>query len=229
MHTRYSVVLLVLFSLLSSRGGATTPTLVRVDAPGTLSKLLTEQQQDTCRHLIVSGKINSEDIKVLRKMAGADGRGQLCLLELADAEIASSKMPYLTITDAEERIEPRISRTIFSTLRLTDKGYTAGEMRFVNFILHNQAESSVEPFSQQHVPTWKKIVRQRLKAKGHTVTYEDGHYVYSAFTRKGLFCEDMFYACPNLRLVVLPQKGEAYDRVAVERDPIQYKVVQVSR
>jgi hypothetical protein len=89
------------FSLfLSSR----EPVKVKVKEPGTLSALLTQAQQDTCQYLVVSGKLNSADIKVLRKMAGADGRGKLTILNLMNATIVSSETPYLTIRNAEEKI-----------------------------------------------------------------------------------------------------------------------------
>lgn len=50
---------------------------MKVIEPGTLSSLLTQAQQDTCQYLVVSGKLNSADIKVLRKMAGAESSGRL--------------------------------------------------------------------------------------------------------------------------------------------------------
>ena len=76
-------------------------TQVRVESPGSLCNQLSEMQQDTCQSLIVSGKINSADIKVLRRMAGAEGSGSLRVLNLMDAEIVSSSEPYLTIQNAE--------------------------------------------------------------------------------------------------------------------------------
>ena len=52
-------------------------TTVRVKKAGTLETVLSASQQDTCRHLIVKGKLNSADLQVLRRMAGwADGAGR---------------------------------------------------------------------------------------------------------------------------------------------------------
>lgn len=62
------------FSLYAS---SQEPVKVKVIEPGTLSSLLTQAQQDTCQYLVVSGKLNSADIKVLRKMAGAESSGRL--------------------------------------------------------------------------------------------------------------------------------------------------------
>ena len=45
-------------------------TTVRVKKAGTLETVLGASRQDTCRHLIVKGKLNSADLQVLRRMAG---------------------------------------------------------------------------------------------------------------------------------------------------------------
>ena len=45
-------------------------TTVHVKKAGTLETVLSASQQDTCRHLIVKGKLNSADLQVLRRMAG---------------------------------------------------------------------------------------------------------------------------------------------------------------
>ena len=226
-------------------GSLIPPISVKVNAPGTLSKLLTEQQQDTCRHLIVSGKINSEDIRVLRRMAGADGRGQLCLLDLTNVKFASSDTPYLVVHNAEEKIIPHISESRIdysdriyglngANLTSVEKqimndqgryapGFSKGAVRRVSFILNNQKDYWTAEFLEQYKPVWKRLVIFRLDVKGHSVSYKNGHYTYYAFTRKRLFCEDMFYACPHLRLVILPPKGKVNNKVSVRRDPIQYK------
>ncbi|MBR0543931.1 MAG: hypothetical protein IIW98_05700, partial [Bacteroidaceae bacterium] len=77
------------------------------------------------------------------------------------------------------------------------------------------------------IPLWKMVTKKWLKVKGHNVSRDkDGHFTYSAFTRKGLFCQDMFYSCPNLQFVILPRKGRIYDRVVIVGDPIRYKKVK---
>lgn len=227
-------------------GSLIPPISVKVNAPGTLSKLLTEQQQDTCRHLIVSGKINSEDIRVLRRMAGADGRGQLCLLDLTNVKFASSDTPYLVVHNAEEKIIPWISESriyysdriyglndanltsVEKQIRMDEVRYAPsfsnGAVRCVNFMLYNQEDYWPAEFLEQYMPIWKRLVISRLNTKGHDVSYKNGHYTYYAFTRKGLFSWDMFYACPNLLAVILPQRGKANNKVIVRRDPIQYKL-----
>lgn len=264
MKTMLRMIVLLLLSLWSYSsfgvkvGGTAeekpvAATIVKVGEAGSLATMLTEVQQDTCRHLIVSGKLNSADIKVLRKMAGADGRGRLRLLNLMGAEIVSSEAPYLVIPCAEDMIVPNLSSEYILPTQIYWGGPTkdismyasddlppveetkypggrASELRHANFVLLGNADKTLNAQTKsQSISQWDKITRQRLKAKGHIVSKDkDGHFTYSAFTRKGLFCEDMFYHCPNLQLVILPCKGKVYDRVVIAGDPIRYKEVASS-
>ena len=61
-------------------------TLVKLKKPGTLEQILSQEQKDTCSFIVIEGKINSADIKVLRRMAGYKeegfNTGQLEVLDL---------------------------------------------------------------------------------------------------------------------------------------------------
>ena len=188
---------------------------------GSLGELLTEAQQDTCRFLIVTGKLNSADIKVLRRMAGAEGRGRLRILNLMNAEIVTGKEPYLTIYNAEGTVTPKVSGT---DIYVSNGSTTVNRIENANYVLSQEKLDSQT--ITRNLSVWKKIKRQRLNAKGHRIMRnEDGQYIFTAFTRKGLFCGDMFFRCPNLQMVILPRKGKISDRVAIDSDPICYKIV----
>ena len=208
-------------------------TQVRVESPGSLCNQLSEMQQDTCQSLIVSGKINSADIKVLRRMAGAEGSGSLRVLNLMDAEIVSSSEPYLTIQNAERYIIPRISIEKIQVLKNFPDGgmgMTEGELNHVNFILQNHPIEEQDKDFLSLKKEWKKAIRQRRKIKGHRITdNKNGHFTYSAFTCKNMFCEDMFYGCRFLSLVILPRKGKIYDRIVVDGDLVNYKKVAIMK
>ena len=76
-------------------------TKVELSTPGTLSALLTDAQKDTCKSLVVTGKLNSADIRTLRQMAGyGDDGGKLENLDLRNAGFVSDDSPYQTL-DAE--------------------------------------------------------------------------------------------------------------------------------
>ena len=225
------------FSLIAS---SREPVKVKFKEPGTLSALLTQAQQDTCQYLVVSGKLNSADIKVLRKMAGADGRGKLTILNLMNATIVSSETPYLTIRNAEEKIlagksYEHYEPTSFSLGPLSNhfdnldfhleddryspisRGVTTED---ANYVLLGEASGEMDVKAKaRNLAEWKSLKQQKLNGKGHRISKGEGeHYTYNAFTSKKLFCMDMFYRCPNLKLVVLPRKGKIYSRVAVAGD-----------
>ena len=157
------------------------PVKVNVTKPGTLSTLLTQAQQDTCQYLIVSGKLNSADIKVLRKMAGASGHGSLHTLNLNDATIASSEEPYLTIRNAEEKIFPNVSSVKVSVGPMGRELRWGGlspeipsfptlgnDLLSAKLILPNQAEQPLDVNAvSQNLSLWKAITK--IKLKGHTI------------------------------------------------------------
>ena len=82
--------------------------VVEVKKPGTLGSLLTQEQQDTCTTLILQGKLNSSDIKVLRHMAGYQEEGCQtgCLrgVDLSRVTFVSDKKPYLVLDTAQEHM-----------------------------------------------------------------------------------------------------------------------------
>jgi len=225
------------FSLFAS---SREPVKVEVKEPGTLSALLTQAQQDTCQYLAVSGKLNSADIKVLRKMAGAESSGRLKALDLKDATIASSETPYLTIRNAEEKIlagksYEHYEPTSFSLGPLSNhfdnldfhleddryspisRGVTTED---ANYVLLGEASGEMDVKAKaRNLAEWKSLKQQKLNGKGHRISLSDGnHFTYNAYTYKKLFCLDMFYRCPSLKLVVLPRKGKIYGGVAVAGD-----------
>lgn len=217
------LILCVLFTLSAYSQEAVK---VKVTKPGTLSTLLTKAQQDTCQHLVVSGKLNSADIKVLRKMAGAEGYGKLHTLDLKDATIAKSYEPYLTIRNAEETVIPWISIESGTKWVSYSEFDPVMALRNANYVLLGSDRKLDAEATTMNVSQWKKVKRQTLNPKGHTIERsKDGHYTYSAFTYKKSFCEDMFYLCPNLRLVIIPTNGKIFDRVVVIGSPIRYMEV----
>ena len=96
-------------------------------------------------------------------------------------------------------------------------------LRHANYVLLGSDRKLDAEATTMNVSQWKKVKRQTLNPKGHTIERsKDGHYTYSAFTYKKSFCEDMFYLCPNLRLVIIPTKGKLNDKVAVVSSSIRY-------
>lgn len=85
--------------------GAFSMTTVTVRRAGTLASVLSQEQQDTCTSLGIRGKLNSSDLRVLRRMAGYDegqGTGRLAYLDLSEARIVTSSETYMALDAAEE-------------------------------------------------------------------------------------------------------------------------------
>ena len=209
--------------LVAVQGFCQEPVKVNVTKPGTLSTLLTEAQKDTCQYLVISGKLNSADIKVLRRMAGADGHGKLQYLDLRDVKIVSSEEPYLTIQNAEETIVPWVSAERGSRWLSYSEFDPIVVLRKACYVLLRNDKKLDAETTAMNVSQWKKVKLQTTDAKGHRVEKsKDGHYNYIAMTHKKMVCVDMFYLCPNLRLVILPIKGSLNEEVAIADDPIRY-------
>ncbi len=103
---RRKTLLLIAVTLMSATCYAQTK--VEVAAPGTLSALLTDTQKDTCRSLVVTGKLNSADIRTLRQMAGygeeGGKTGRLETLDLKDAGFVTDKEPFMVLDAAKEHL-----------------------------------------------------------------------------------------------------------------------------
>ncbi len=83
--------------------------VLNVSEPGTLSSLITDEQISSTTDLTLSGKINSTDVKLIRRMAGLDEYGdpvegnRLENLNLADVDIVEGGEPYyFTYTTAND-------------------------------------------------------------------------------------------------------------------------------
>ena len=80
--------------------GMSSGKMVYVDKAGNLSSMLTDSEKDDLTHLIVMGELNSDDIRVLRYMAGCDEYGgvtvgSLEVLDMGKARIVSGGEGYL--------------------------------------------------------------------------------------------------------------------------------------
>lgn len=74
---------------------------VDIDVPGTLADLIPDSVRNRISELKVSGRINSTDLRLIRRIAGRDAEGKslpsaLSHLDLEDAEIVEGGEPYLT-------------------------------------------------------------------------------------------------------------------------------------
>ena len=74
--------------------GMSAGKLVYVAQAGTLATLLTDSEKEDLTHLIVMGNLNSDDIRVLRNMAGRDEYGNLTIGSLQVLDMSKANIVY---------------------------------------------------------------------------------------------------------------------------------------
>lgn len=102
-------------------------TLVKIKKPGTLEQVLSQEQKDTCSFIVIEGKINSADIKVLRQMAGysedSSNTGKLFAIDLRNAKFVTDKNPFMVLDAKNEKIA---GTALPSKIRWWNSAYASG-------------------------------------------------------------------------------------------------------
>ena len=195
---------------------------VRLTRAGTLDQELTEMEKFTCTSLKVYGPINSADIVTLRTMCGGEGRrGTLRLLDLSNAHIVSDDRPYLEFDAELHRVKVSLDPLVDCQVILND--------RYIYLNAENEQRmdwygSRWIDFSQKVEPRdlRKMKVMGMWKIPGHRIEKRGSHYYYVAHTQHNVFCEDMFYWCSDLRVVVTPWSAEHSKKVSVRDGDVKY-------
>lgn len=102
-------------------------TLVKIKKPGTLEQILSQEQKDTCSFIVIEGKINSADIKVLRQMAGysedSSNTGKLFAIDLRNVKFVTDKNPFMVLDAKNEKIA---GTALPSKIRWWNSAYASG-------------------------------------------------------------------------------------------------------
>lgn len=169
---------------------------LNVRKAGQLATLLPMDELQSITHLRISGNLNGEDIYLLRKMAGApnvepeeaDQWGNLCFLDMENAQIVAGKEAYL--------IEH--SHTKWT--------YQEGHGLISTYDLHKK-------LSEREWRNFKAIVGKDQP----NCFYErlaDGTIMEHRTTEKDIIGPFMFAECTSLQHVVLPTKLKAIQQNA---------------
>lgn len=239
-----SVIMLSVVAYPQHREGTT----IHNSNAGGLCQVLSQEQIDTCTKVILTGKLNSEDLRLLRRMAGYkehDGEkvGKLFYLDLSEVRFISDKKPYLSVdaekahlclyqndvfTNPQERFStPTVRGGIYGSHNATDThvlGTTWGyKKNFALLNLDDTAEVGAHIFYRMTSNEEKGTRFKNLRhIKGHHLENVNGEWIWSSYIRKGQFCYDMFYGCPNLKVVILPKSTDCCNSVWVYKDEIEY-------
>lgn len=167
---------------------------VDVTEPGTLSMLLDETVQNSVTSLAVTGKIDGDDIRFLRKIAGAgadgDDIGSLMKLDLSGARIIGGSNYLVRSADG-----------------IVLKGYQRDASGSFSYN-YNMSEITDDD--------WAEITRRELFKLDHITLLkaEDGLYYASYQTVDDVISEHMFSDCENLTEIILPKNIKKIDSYA---------------
>ena len=179
---------------------------VTLNKPGMLSEILTDDEKNSITYLKVTGKLDANDMKLIREMAGAvdmtslDVRpGRLSHLDLEDATFVTDKnTPYMQ-NDAS--------------------GYTYTETSYMQYGSYGRqfvtGTKSVNMSDVSH-DEWKKLRRKRVfKGKGYAVKENADSKLMIDFTlKKGLVTPYLFANCDNLQYILLPDNTKGIEDAA---------------
>lgn len=158
--------------------------IVNLTEVGTLESKLTNKEKKHLHTLIVNGKLNGKDMKLIRRMAGAiddnnyfGWRGELCHLDL-------SRVDFVQGDDVENS---------YLSQSLKELGLT---ITFQNYEYNFSTLSNDE---------WKDFCKKGLnKNSEYTITEKDGNYNIHYLLKKDKIGKHLFRGCNNLRTVMLP-------------------------
>lgn len=222
-----------------------------VKKAGSLSSILTQEQQDTLTMLTLSGKLNSDDIRTLRHMAGYKEEGyrtgRLKYLNLREAELMTDRRPYLVLDPKEENMmgfaigkyfDPNGRHTTYKSYFVLDcppsnnkraaQRVELKDLKSKNIIYLSLDMTPISKISFDFRFPFSKLMRTWLrrcemhKFDGHRMKWNGKEYKYFASMRKGIFFLDMFYKCPHMESIVLPEHAKISLQVSVKDDSIIY-------
>ncbi|MDD7241533.1 MAG: hypothetical protein SOV28_05670, partial [Bacteroidaceae bacterium] len=191
INKRYAMMLAALLCVANTFAVTT----VKVKKAGTLGILLTQAQQDTCTSLAIKGKLNSDDIRILRRMAGykEDGcsTGQLHTLNLAEAEFVTDKEPYMVL-DAKEAMLAVVANPEFGIA----PQFALGEPLQNNHVIHYERYQNREwrDYSNYKWNGGMYINRTELmQAKRSSVSYNGSYYLGRGIEKPFQVINDQFF------------------------------------
>ena len=180
---------------------------VALAKPNTLRTSLTEDEQKNVTSLVVSGPIGSDDVRLLRQMAGGtvDGErqqypwGALRHLDLSNAKIVKDKEAYLTTRATGKWWRTKVSGS--------------GN---VNLGVHLYTDTKTFDFDNMDEKTWKSFKAfVGTKQDGIFYTRTDDNKYWSHYNlQANTLGKNMFANCSSLCEVVLPETTKRIDDYA---------------
>ncbi len=175
---------------------------VVVKKVGTLPQLLSDEEKTNVRSLSIKGKLNNEDVILIRQMAGAlEGEGvqvgNLMKLDLSEATFVTDKKSYYMSKSAVG---------YSATAHRTTYKVSSNNRGYYNKTPVNTKHYSFN-FNEMTDKKWKEFCSLGLnKGKGFLFVKDGDKYKILFHTQKGIISRNMFKDCMNLQEIILPKK-----------------------
>jgi hypothetical protein len=185
---------------------------VNVSKPGQLRTLLPLDEWQSVTHLRITGKLNGDDIRLLRAMAGAPQTGQneldkwgnLCYLDMENAVIVADKKEYLA-QRSDKTWTIRVNGTV-STYDLSKRLSERDWLYFRADVGKKRSGSVYERLADgtilEHYITEKNTIGAYMFAECTSLQYLILPAQLTAINAKA------FMNCVSLRYVTVPKKVE---------------------
>ncbi len=187
-----------------SAGG---PLEVTLERPGQLDSLLSEEQKLSTTTLIVSGPIGGDDMRVIRRMAGAADygcealdTGSLTEVDLSGATFEGAGEEFCTFGADDMHVWGTRTR--------------GGETYKFDFVFKDISDAQWEEFCEH---------RGNVSSTRHYARTPDGHYTVSYLMQENAVPDYLFLRCKVLRSVILPSGLASVSEKAFE-DGVTYTV-----
>lgn len=190
---------------------------VTLTQPGTLGEILTESEKQNLTDLTVSGPINSDDIHLLRGMAGAQDDtvfvnrmyGSLRKLNLSNARIVSDPNPFLE-RKAESKLSGYQERQSWKEDEWGNRfNYEANRKDF---------EYDFGNMDEKQFKQLKSRFGKLMKKKGYRFyRADDGLYYEQKYCVKNIISAEMFFECSSLTEIKLPESIKSIEDYAFAR------------
>lgn len=162
---------------------------VNIQTPGSLGKILSSEEKRYLRKLTISGKLNGQDVALLRRMLGATDAWMNCAVDISDRDTWTGDLQELNI---EQVSFVKDNQKPFLRLPVTEGHFSSGNKEYI-----------IGPSNNSD---FEKLLKNKSLSSG------DG-YQYTLFS--GMPCLEfyvlpnrvspfMFYDCQNLQQIKLP-------------------------
>lgn len=238
---RTTIIILLLLAVYNY-GYSQSIRSVKLKKAGTLAEVISDEDKATITELTIVGKLNSDDVKILRRMAGATDKengykweGQLKKLDLSKASFVNDKTPYSKVRlDKNYSVRWNVSKDLNVFNVRTGQERQVDRDEFIDRLKNSQdpkvrlkaedlLESGKREFKLYELSEkeWQKLVQRKFNIFPDSyIIREDGDsvsYYMINHTAKNFISSGLFYKCKNLESIILCDDAKHINRYALSK------------